>query len=411
MSDLKRMRIVATGALILMAVLYVLAKSLRHHAPVLDFAAAFAEAAMVGALADWFAVVALFRHPMGIPIPHTAILPSNKNRMGRTLAEFLVAHFLTRDAVRHRLECVDMTARAAEWLLSNAREVSERMVAAAPVLLRALNDADVQQVLRTTILATFRAVEVAPLGGMVLKALMAGEKLDEVVAAAIGLAEELVRGNQELIRVQVRKRIPLPDIPGLSFAKDVVGEAVARKVSEALLENLGEVRSRPDHPLRLQLRRKAIQLAEDLQYSEAYRRRGEALKEEVLRHPAIGPYMVEVVRGLQRDVEKDLGSQDSRLRTRVEQAVVGMAHVLIENQGLRVKVNRWLQNVLLDFVEQHGPEASQFIQERVARWDTAQLTATVEESVGWDLQYIRLNGTLVGGSVGLLIYALSRWVW
>lgn len=411
MSDLKRMRIIATSALAAMAGLYILARSLEHHALFWGYVAAFAEAAVVGALADWFAIVALFRHPLGIPIPHTAIIPSNKDRIGRTLANFVVMNFLTGDALRHRLERVDLTAKAAEWLWANAQGVSGRVVAAAPVLLRALKDADLQRFLQGTILAKLRGIDVAPLAGKVLKAVTAGERLDDVVVAAIGLVEELVRGSQELIRAHVRKRIPLPDLPGISRVKDALGDAIAKRVSEAMLENLRDVRSRPDHPFRREFRAKAAHLAEELQHSEAYRQQGEEIKEELLRHPAIKGYLAELARDLQRDFEHDLASGDSRIRARVEQGVVQVAHLLIEDHALRAKLNGWLRSALVELVEKHGPDVSQFIQERVGRWDAAQLTTKLEESVGRDLQYIRLNGTLVGGAVGLLIYTLSRWIW
>jgi uncharacterized membrane-anchored protein YjiN (DUF445 family) len=411
MSDLKRMRIIATSALASMAGLYILARSLEHHALFWGYVAAFAEAAVVGALADWFAIVALFRHPLGIPIPHTAIIPTNKDRIGRTLANFVVTNFLTGDAIRHRLERVDLTAKAAEWLWANAHGVSDRVVAAAPVLLSALKDEDIQRFLHGTILAKLRAIEVAPLAGKVLKAATAGERLDDVVVAAIGLVEELVRGNQELIQAQVRKRIPLPDLPGISRVKDALGDAIAKRVSEAMLENLREARGRPNHPFRREFRAKAAHLAEELQHSEAYRQQGEEIKEEVLRHPAIKGYLAELVRDLQQDFEHDLASGDSRIRTRVEQGVVQVAHLLIEDHALRAKLNGWLRSGLVDLVEKHGPDVSQFIQERVGRWDAAQLTTKLEESMGRDLQYIRLNGTLVGGLIGLLIFTLSQWIW
>ncbi|MEI8190508.1 MAG: DUF445 domain-containing protein [candidate division NC10 bacterium] len=411
MSDLKRMRIIATSALVLMAVLYILARSLEHHALFWSYVAAFAEAAMVGALADWFAVVALFRHPMGIPIPHTAIIPTNKDRIGRTLATFVVTNFLTGEAIRQRLEKIDLTAKAAEWLWANARDVSDRIVAAAPAFLRVLRDEDVQRLLHGTLLAKLRAIDVAPLAGKVLKTVTSGDALDEVVGAGVQVAEDLVRANRALIEAQVRKRILLPEFLGLSFVKDRLSEIIAEKVSAALLENLRDMRERETHPFRVQFRAKALELAEALQHSEAYREKGEKLKEEILQHPAVRAHLGGLVRDLVREFEADLAAPDSRIRAQVERAVIGASHLLMEDHALRAKLNGWLREMLADGAERHGEEASRFIQDRVRKWDAVQLTKKLEEAVGRDLQYVRLNGTIVGGLVGLLIYTISKWVW
>ena len=411
MSDLQRMRRIATGALVGMALIYVLAKTLQTQAAGWGYLAAFAEAAMVGALADWFAVVALFRHPMGIPIPHTAIIPTNKDRIGRTLANFVVTNFLTGESIRQRLEKTDLTVKAAEWLWTNAKDVSDRIVAAAPALGRALQDEDVQRLLHGTLLAKLRAIEVAPLAGKVLKTVIAGEILDEVIGASVGLAEELVRTNRALIEAKVRKRIPLPDLPGLSIVKDRLGQAIAEKVSVGILEDLRDMRRNDHHPFRLQLRAKALELAEALQQSEVYREKGERIKEEILQHPAVRAHLSGLVRDLVRDFEADLAAPDSRIRAQVERAVIGAAHLLMEDHSLRAKLNGWLGEILANAAEQHGEEASQFIQDRVRKWDAVQLTRKLEEAVGRDLQYVRLNGTIVGGLVGLLIYTVSRWLW
>ena len=411
MSDLQRMRRIATGALVGMALIYVFAKTLQTQAAGWGYLAAFAEAAMVGALADWFAVVALFRHPMGIPIPHTAIIPTNKDRIGRTLANFVVTNFLTGESIRQRLEKTDLTVKAAEWLWTNAKDVSDRIVAAAPALGRALRDEDVQRLLHGTLLAKLRAIEVAPLAGKVLKTVIAGEILDEMIGASVGLAEDLVRTNRALIEAQVRKRIPLPDLPGLSIVKDRLGQAIAEKVSVGILEDLRDMRSNDHHPFRLQLRVKALELAEALQQSEAYREEGERIKEEILQHPAVRAHLSGLVRDLVRDFEADLAAPDSRIRAQVERAVIGAAHLLMEDHSLRAKLNGWLGEILANAAEQHGEEASQFIQDRVRKWDAVQLTQKLEEAVGRDLQYVRLNGTIVGGLVGLLIYTLSKWLW
>jgi uncharacterized membrane-anchored protein YjiN (DUF445 family) len=410
MSDLQRMRRIATGALVGMALIYVIARTLQTQIAGWGYLAAFAEAAMVGALADWFAVVALFRHPMGIPIPHTAIIPTNKDRIGRTLANFVVTNFLTGESIRQRLEKTDLTAKAAEWLWTNAKDVSDRIVAAAPALGRALRDEDVRRLLNGTLLAKLRAIEVAPLAGKVLKTVIAGEVLDEVIGASVGLAEDLVVTNRALIEAQVRKRIPLPDLLGISFVKDRLGRAIAEKVSVGILEDLQEMRRNERHPFRLQLLAKALELAEALQQSEAYRDKGERIKEEILQHPAVRAHLSGLVRDLVRDFEADLAAPDSRIRAQVERAVIGAAHLLMEDHALRAKLNGWLGEILANAAEQHGEEASQFIQDRVRKWDAVQLTQKIEEAVGRDLQYVRLNGTIVGGLVGLLIYTVSKWL-
>ncbi len=411
MSDLKRMRVIATGALVIMAGVYIVARSLQQQGPAWGYVVAFAEAAMVGALADWFAVVALFRHPMGMPIPHTAIIPANKDRIGKTLAIFVVANFLTAEAIRQRLVGADLTARAAEWLWAHAKEVSDRMVAAAPAVLRTLRDEDVQRLLHGTLLAKLRAVEAAPLAGKVLKTLAAGETLDEVVGAGVQVAEELVRANRARIEAQVRKRVPLPDLPGISFIKDLLAEAIAKRVSAAILEDLQDMRRDANHPFRRQFRAKTLELAEALQHSEAYREKGERMKEEVLGHPAVRAHLRGLIQDLVRDLETDLASPESHIRAQMERAAIGAAHLLMEDHALRGKLNAWLREVLATAAERHAEEASRFIQDRVRRWDAAEFTRKLEEAVGRDLQYVRLNGTLVGGLVGLVIYTVSLWVW
>jgi uncharacterized membrane-anchored protein YjiN (DUF445 family) len=240
---------------------------------------------------------------------------------------------------------------------------------------------------------------------------IAGEILDEMIGASVGLAEDLVRTNRALIEAQVRKRIPLPDLPGLSIVKDRLGQAIAEKVSVGILEDLRDMRSNDHHPFRLQLRVKALELAEALQQSEAYREEGERIKEEILQHPAVRAHLSGLVRDLVRDFEADLAAPDSRIRAQVERAVIGAAHLLMEDHSLRAKLNGWLGEILANAAEQHGEEASQFIQDRVRKWDAVQLTQKLEEAVGRDLQYVRLNGTVVGGLVGLLIYTVSRWLW
>jgi uncharacterized membrane-anchored protein YjiN (DUF445 family) len=410
-NGLQRMRRVATGALVLMAVLFAVAKTLEVRSLVWGYVAAFAGAAMVGALADWFAVVALFRHPLGLPIPHTAVLPTNKDRIGKTLATFLVSNFLTRDAIGHRLERVDLTAQAAAWLEGNAASLATRILGCSPALVNAVKDEDVQRLLHATIMVRLRAIEVAPLAGKALAVLTAGERIEDLLEMGLRVAETLVHENHAFISRQVRDRLPLPDLPLISSVKDTLAEAISKKVVDAITATLRDARYNPSHPLRVQFREKAKTLAESLQASPEYRAKGEAIKAELLQHPAIGEYVADVWADLKQRLQADLASPSSQTRARVEQLLTGLGSILLEDQALRSKLNGWLRAGVLDWVEAHGAEVGHFIQDRVARWDGDLMSRKLEEAVGRDLQYIRLNGTLVGGTVGLLLYVASNWIW
>ncbi|HWU39048.1 MAG TPA: DUF445 domain-containing protein, partial [Candidatus Acidoferrum sp.] len=186
----------------------------------LGFVASFAEAAMVGALADWFAVVALFRHPMGIPFWHTAVLPRNKDRIGAGLANFVVEHFLTADVLATRLTTMDLAGTAGRWLANNAEAVSEKITDLFPRFLNAVDDADIQRLIHGQLLARLKSIEVAPLAGEILSVLTSGGKYDAILDAAVHAIDDLVQGNREFLRRRIRDRVPLPDWPVMREVKD-----------------------------------------------------------------------------------------------------------------------------------------------------------------------------------------------
>ncbi len=405
-NGLQRMRRVATGALILMAVVFLVAKPLELRSVFYGYLAAFAEAAMVGALADWFAVVALFRHPMGIPLWHTAVLPRNKDRIGTLLANFVVEHFLTPDVLTTRLSTMDLAGTAGQWLTGNAQAVAERVTGLFPRLLKAVDDADIQRLIHDQLTARLTSIEVAPLAGNLLSLLTSGDKHEAILAAALDAAEGLVHENQAFLRRKIRDRVPLPDWPVVSKVKDAIGEFIADRVVEEVRRTLRDVRIDGKHEMRDLFRTKLDGLILSLRTSPEYRVEGEKVKTELLQHPALRQYMDEVWHEIKQRILDDLAAPHSAIKARVEQVSIGFGETLLEDDALRAKLNAWLQSGVVNFVTAHRQQAREMIEQRVRKWGEREMSEILERAVGRDLQFIRLNGTFVGGLVGLALHAV-----
>jgi uncharacterized membrane-anchored protein YjiN (DUF445 family) len=405
-NGLQRMRRIATGALILMAIIFMVAKVLESRSVFYGYLSAFAEAAMVGALADWFAVVALFRHPMGIPLWHTAVLPRNKDRIGTLLANFVVEHFLTPEVLTARLSTMDLAGAAGQWLTGNAQAVAERVPALFPRLLQAVDDADIQRLIHDQLTARLKSIEVAPLAGNLLSVLTSGDKHEAVLTAALDAAEGLVHENQAFLRRKIRDRVPLPEWPVVSKIKDAIAEFIADRVIDEIHTTLRDVRIDGKHEMRELFRAKLDGLILSLRTSPEYRVEGEKVKTELLQHPALQQYMDEVWHEIKQRILDDLAAPHSAIKARVEQISIGFGETLLEDDALRAKLNAWLQSGVVNFVTAHRQQAREMIEQRVRKWGEQEMSEILERAVGRDLQFIRLNGTFVGGLVGLALHAV-----
>ena len=411
------MRRLATGLLLAMAVLYFATRLLEARfptfAPVLGFLRAFAEAAMVGGLADWFAVTALFRHPLGVPIPHTAIIPENKDRIAATMAAFLQDNFLTPIVVARRLQTMNAAVALGSFLADPKADTtgggetstSARIRAgAAGLIADVLESLDPEQLgglakgaLRTQI----EKWEVAPLLGQLLTAAIADKRHMPLIDATIRRAALVLEDNETLIRDMIHARAN----GLLRWTK--LDERLANAVLDGLYKLLAETVVDPQHPLRRRIEEGLEELAEGLLHDPAMRERVERLKREVLGNPAFARWLDALwERGRARLLQM-VREPKGMLAGQLGNSVAELGAALQRDARLQIMVNRFARRTLVGIATRYGGQIVRLVSETVKRWDARTVTDRIEGAVGRDLQFIRINGTMVGGLVGVVIHAVD----
>ena len=414
----RRMRIAATLTLVAMAVLFVATRGLEGGHPAWGYVHAFAEAAMVGGLADWFAVTALFRHPLGIPIPHTAIIPENKDRIADTMAQFLRDNFLTPAVVARRMSGMNI-ARAAGEFLSEPRAgdgetggggMGSRIGAGAgelfAELLESLDPERLGTQVRAGLKTQLERLEIAPLLGQMLSATIADRRHLPLIDATIRWAGLTLEDNETLVREMIHQRAnALLRLTGLD-------ERLANSVLDGLYKLLAEVLVDPDHPLRSKIEEGLETLARDLQHDPAMRARVEKMKLELLENPAVGAWWQGVWERLQGGlIAMARGRAGEGAGRQFAQQLGGalgdLGSALKDDPRLQLQINRFARRTAVGVSTRYGGQIVQLVSETVKRWDARTITDRVESAVGRDLQFIRINGTLVGGLVGMTIHFLD----
>ena len=403
----RRMRVTATAMLVVMAGLFALAEWQGGAHPAWGYLRAFAEAAMVGGLADWFAVTALFRHPLGIPIPHTAIIPENKDRIADTMADFLRRNFLTPAVVARRMRAVNL-ARAAGGFLSapaGSGEQSRIRAGAGELLAEVLESLDPERLgnqVRAGLKAQLDRLEIAPLIGRMLSAAIADRKHLPLLENMLRWAGLALEDNEDMVRAMIAKRAnALLRLTGLD-------ERIANSVLDGLYKLLAECIVDPDHPLRRKVEEGLSQLAEDLQHDPEMRAKVERMKHELLDNAAVGDWWQGVWERLRRALIEGARDPQAALSGQLGGALGELGKALREDPALQLQVNRFARRTAVGVTSRYGGQIVQLVSETVRRWDARTVTDRIENAVGRDLQFIRINGTLVGGLVGLAIHALTQ---
>jgi uncharacterized membrane-anchored protein YjiN (DUF445 family) len=400
---LRTMKAVALGALVFMAVLFAISFSLQERFTWLQWVRAAAEGGMVGALADWFAVTALFRHPLGIPIPHTAIIPRRKDEIGRSLGEFIETNFLSAPVVRGKLESTAIARRLGEWLSDeqHAARVATEGATAASAVLRALSDDDVRDVIEDLAREHMLAPDWGPsVGGWLEKVVASGAHTGAVDLAADSLATWLA-ANQEAFAGLVSRRLP-GWVPGL--AHRFVDDTVYRQA----VSFVDAVRADPQHPARHAVDGYLRRLADNLQHDPATIGRLEDAKAAVFDSPRVRALAGQAWATAKSGLLTSLADADSGLRRRAVQALTEIGERLTTDESLQRRVDGWVTDAAVFVVERYRHDIASVITDTVERWDPAETTEKIELLVGRDLQYIRLNGTIVGALAGVAIFSIAE---
>ncbi|WP_228387096.1 DUF445 domain-containing protein [Ornithinicoccus halotolerans] len=399
-ASLRRMRLVATGLLVLMAVVYLLT---HDRAGAWGYVHAAAEAGMVGAIADWFAVTALFRHPMRLPVPHTAIIPRRKQALGRSLEQFVSTHFLTPETVRERYRTAEVARRVGRWLAvpEHAGRVVTDASPVAVTLLRRIRAEDMAGFVADTLLPRLRQEPLSPLAGHLLDAVVTDRAHHGVVDIAAGELHHWVRGHPDEVATILHARAPW-------WSPRWLDDQVVDRVYRELVDWTAEVASDPQHRVRLALDSYLAELAADLQRDETTMARFEALKERVLQHPQTVTAAVAVWEAVSAALQEALEDPDGRLRARLVEEVAAFGHRLESDPVLRERADELGEEAVAGAVSRYGAELATVISTTVDRWDGQEAADRIELHVGRDLQFIRINGTVVGALVGLTLHGLSQ---
>lgn len=400
---LRVMKGVAVGALIGMAILFAIAFVLQRDIPAWGYVRAAAEGGMVGALADWFAVTALFRHPMGIPIPHTAIIPKRKDEIGRTLGEFVETNFLSGAVVRTKLEGTAIASRLGEWLRepAHAERVGSEASAAAVGVLRALSDDDVQDLISS--LAREHLIDTdwaTPAGAALERVVQADAQRPAIDLAADSIASWLTT-NQAAFEGLVSRRLP-------SWVPKLALRLVDDTVYKEAVKFVDAVRMDPNHPARHAIDGYLRRLATSLQHDPTTRAKLEGAKSAIFDSPRVRALASDAWQTVKNGLIASLENPESTLRLRVNAALADIGERLSTDASLQRRVDTWVTDAAVFLVDRYRHDIASIITDTVERWDASETTEKIELMVGRDLQYIRLNGTVVGALAGLVIYTIAH---
>jgi len=400
-SRLRRTRAFATALIGVMAVVYVGTTWLAPPSPYVDAIRAFAEAALVGGLADWFAVTALFRRPLGLPIPHTAIIPARKNEIGRALARFIRDHFLVREAVERRLSRTNLAARLGHWLedSGNAARVSRDVGQALAWAIREDRGSggELRGALGGTVRAAFDDVPVNRAVATVLEVLTTGARADLIIDQLVAFGRSELATNRVMIRVRIHEQSPW-------WLPKFVDQEIFDKLVGGLEELLDAIAADPSHPARVEIKARLAALQLALAGDPALAAKSRALKDEIVTHPAVRSYALELWQRLRTELAAALADEQSPLSVGLQREIGALGGRLSADSELAAELDDWLKQLLLHVVDNYRDPLSEIVSETIESWDAEATSRRIELNIGTDLQFIRVNGTLVGGLVGLALY-------
>ncbi len=382
-----------------MAVVFVVTGLYRDAYAGLDLVWAFSEAALIGGLADWFAVTALFKHPLGLPIPHTAIVPKRKNEIGRAMARFVGEHFLVRDAVEQRLARVNLAEKLGAWLEhpDNARRLTRDFSVAMDWLLRSVDSSELRDGVKTSLKEALDRIPPNAALAALIDVLASGRHSQTLIDQMIRFGRDQLDANKAQIRARIKDRSPW-------WLPRFIDETIYDQLVSELERILSEIGDDPAHPARAQFNERLRQLKFELANDPDLTAKGERIRDELFTHPAVREFVADALQRVEAYLHGAFAEPESDLRLGIERELRGIGRTIRGDSQLQIKLNRWLSASLVYLVETYRLPLSEIISETIERWDATHTARRIELHIGKDLQFIRINGTLVGGLVGVVLY-------
>jgi uncharacterized membrane-anchored protein YjiN (DUF445 family) len=401
-AELRRMKRMATGLLGIALVIFVSARALEAAHPWLAFVRATAEAALVGGLADWFAVTALFRRPLGLPIPHTAIIQTQKERIGRVLGNFVQNHFLSQEVLAARLKSMRVADRAAHWLAEpdNSARLARHLAVGLAQAMEAAPDEQIRPIIQESAVARLQGLQLAPLLAQLLSVVAADQRHQALLDEALRLAGDTLDKSRAELRQRIKEESPWW-VPG------AVDTAFQRRIESAFQRLLDEIKLDPFHPLRQKFDVAFRDFVDRLQHSPEVIARTETLKGELLNHPAVAEFAAGLWDRARKAAGQLTADADPATLAPLARGIGAVATSLAANDRRLAELDDVLTGFAASVLERHRHEVGMLIAETVRQWNPEEAAQRLELAVGRDLQFIRLNGTLVGGLAGLIIYTVS----
>ncbi len=402
-AQLNRHKWFATLLFLIMAVIYIVCEIFLKNVNWAGYVKAFAEASMVGALADWFAVVALFRHPLGIPIPHTDLIESSKKKIGNNLGSFVTDNFLTEEAIKPRLEKLHIAERLGEWLLKPKHRETVRfeILRIATEALDRINDVEMTKIIQTQAMALVDRMPVHKVAGDGLAKIVVENMHQDWITTLTGYLGDFLSENRDLVKHKVKNESHFL-IPGF------VDSMIAEKITNGGIRYMKEISADLNHPVRAQIGIKLADIARDIQEGGAWADRLDHLKNELLSPNHLADYSATAWQYIRKKITEDLNLPDSGIAAYLDKMLTDMGNSLSTDVERQKRIDDFVQTQAFKLIMSYKHSVGDMISSTVANWPSRQLSEKLELEVGKDLQFIRINGTIVGGTVGLVIYILTK---
>lgn len=404
--NLKKHKAIATGLFILMAFVYFLMVYLSQHSSAnwIGYVEAFAEAAMVGALADWFAVTALFKYPLGIKIPHTNLIENSKNAIGDNLGQFVTGNFLTPTTIRPYIEKLEVVKYVADWLnkQNNQEMLQEELINFSKKIIKDLDDKDVVDFITLKGDEILKQFDLPELVSSSLEYILEKEKHNDILEAIIPKAKEYILESDLIIKDKLNEKHPV-----ISF---FAGKKISKGVVEGVVSFLDEVEEDKQHPVRLNIERIIKENIDNIKDSSEWKNRLESLRDDFITKERLNAYASDFWSAIKQNLTESFDDENSAMQVYIKKNIKKLTENLNENQELINKINGWVRHFIYRMILRNVKEVESLISSTVDKWEGKELSEKLELEVGKDLQFIRINGTLVGGLVGLIIYTITQLV-